>query len=150
MKKHTLVVVDMQSYFPAANSKKTIAKCKDLILQAGKSQSPIIFVEYFECGNTIKSLTKMADSHGDVFFVRKDKDDGSKLVKGIIKGCKLPMNIKVCGVNTDQCVLETIRGLSKTKGIKIEVVAEACNSDNHFYGLEKIKLMKNVKISKGV
>lgn len=139
---YTLVVVDMQSTFEAANNKRVRNNCKREILQAIESNASIIFVEYIGEGPTIPSLVRLTDDYDRVFIVRKSTDDGSREVRKVIKDNKLPnRQIKVCGVNTDCCVADTVWGLAhKIKSAKIEVIPEACNSDNdHTYGLYSLQ-----------
>lgn len=67
---------------------------------------------------------------------------GSREVRRTIKNNRLPMrNIKLCGVNTDCCVLATIYGLNKKlKKSKMQVIAKACNSNyNHSHGLKRME-----------
>src|SRR6185436_16930036 len=102
---YTLVIVDMQATFGAANSRRVRENCKREILQAMESNSPIIFVEYIGQGPTIPSLVRLTDDYDRVFITRKGDDNGSREVRKTIKDNKLPARrVRVCGVNTDCCV----------------------------------------------
>lgn len=139
---YTLVVVDMQTYFSAANDKSVLQNCKNEVAKAMDKGAAIIFVEFIGCGRTIPGLVKLTKYYDRVFIVRKDDDDGSREVRKVIKDNKLPANkIKVCGVNTDCCVLETVLGLNTLmKPSKMKVLAYACNSEyDHTYGLHLLQ-----------
>lgn len=139
---YTLVIVDMQATFGAANSKRVRANCKQEIVKAMESGAAIIFVEYIGQGPTIPSLVKLTDDYDRVFITRKSRDDGSQEVRSVIYNNKLPSHrIKVCGVNTDCCVLKTVYGLEDLMNpSKMKVIASACNSTwDHAYGLLRLQ-----------
>jgi hypothetical protein len=148
---YTLVVVDMQATFKAANNKRVRENCKQEIIKAMDSKAPIIFVEYIGQGPTIPSLVKLTDDYDRVFIIRKNDDDGSREVRKTIKNNKLPSRkIKVAGVNTDCCVLETVCGLNNSmKQTKIEINNKSCNSFSrydHKNGLDFMGKLNNVTI----
>ena len=141
----------MQATFGAANSRRVRENCKREILQAMESNASIIFVEYIGQGPTIPSLVKLTDDYDRVFITRKGDDNGSREVRKTIKDNKLPSRrIKVVGVNTDCCVLETVFGLnSSMRKTKIEINPKACNSFNsacHKSGLDYMATLSNVDI----
>ncbi|SRR5579885_1444967 len=149
---YTLVVVDMQSSFEAANSRRVRENCKREIERAMEAGAAIIFVEYIGQGPTIPSLVKLTDDYDRVFITRKNDDDGSREVRKVIQDNRLPAKrIRVCGVNTDCCVFETVSGLTcKLKSVTLEVVADACNSDyQHLTGLNDMAKMSGVTIRRG-
>jgi nicotinamidase-related amidase len=135
---YTLVVVDMQDTFPASRNRRVRANCKREIMLAMERGADIIFVEYIGQGPTIPSLVRLTDSYHRVFFTRKSTDDGSKEVTKTIKDNRLKSKrIKIVGVNTNCCVLETVSGLSsRMKKSSLEVMAKACNSSSRYYHLD--------------
>lgn len=146
---YTLVVVDMQPYFSAANSRSVIKNCKREIEAAMLKRAAIIIVEFNNCGPSVKSLLNLVDGYDRLHFAHKDTDDGSAEVEKIIKDEGLAAKqLKVCGVNTDCCVQSTVRGLTaRLPNATIEVIGDACNSDfNHLVGLDRMKKMANVSI----
>jgi nicotinamidase-related amidase len=150
---YTLVIVDMQATFNAANSRRVRENCKQEILQAMESNASIIFVEYIGQGPTIPSLVKLTDDYDRVFITRKGDDNGSREVRKTIKNNRLPSRrVRVCGVNTDCCVLETVCGLNRSmKKTTIEISPKACNSFSNFdhkNGLDFMRKLSNVVIKR--
>jgi len=137
----------MQPHFNSAKGKCVIANCLVEIQKAVKNKAHIIFLEYSGYGATSSKLTKGLRNHA--IFVEKDNDDGSNQIQKEVLRHKLPKYFKVCGINTDCCVAQTVKGLTaRFPKSKIEVLADACASDwNHLGGLEEMKRLKgNVKV----
>lgn len=147
---YTLVVVDMQSQFKAANGKRVRENCLREILQAIKDNSPIIFLEWEGYPPTLDDLIlPVKDQYQNYYVKTKVTDDGSAQVESLVYLNRLPKNFKVCGVNTDCCVAATVRGLtSRFEMAIIDVIADACDSDwNHLAGLDRMKKMQcNVNV----
>jgi len=146
---YTLIVVDMQPKFKAANGERVRKGCMREIMKAITSKAPIIFLEYDSdyipggYGPTLKELTKpVVDNY---YIEYKTRDDGSYNVQKLVKKHKLPETFRVCGINTDCCVYETVRGLSLIfDNPNIDVVEDACASDwNHMLGIDSIKQISN-------
>jgi nicotinamidase-related amidase len=152
MKMYTLVVVDMQSNFKAANGQRVRKNCVREILRAIKDNAPIIFLEWEGYPATLEDLTAPVkdDKYKNYYVKTKVTDDGSAQVASLVSQHKLPKDFKVCGVNTDCCVHATVVGLTtRFSKATITVIADACDSDwNHLSGLERLKSAENVKISK--
>jgi hypothetical protein len=150
---YSLVVIDMQKAFTAARRKRVLLNCEKEINKAIKNNCSIIFVEYFNCGKTIKKLTDLTKNYKKTYTVTKNNDDGSPEISCLFKSNRLPAkNIKVCGVNTDACVLDTVCGLSHSNRFSksiIDVIANACDTSyNHEQGLQQISRFayKNVRV----
>jgi nicotinamidase-related amidase len=155
---YSLVIVDMQTGFVAANSRKTLKNCKREIRKAIKDDANIIFVEYNGCGRTIKELTEITDkiAYKKKFVAIKRKNSGAKIILKTMKKNNIPTtkhtNFRVCGVNTDACVLETVEDLARAlrqRSYNIEVILSACNSSySHKDGVSDLKnLAKDFNIS---
>lgn len=133
MASYTLVVIDMQPHFTAANDLKAIVGCAKQIIEAKHAGSNILFVEYSLCGPTHRELTKLVKSYSNATKITKNSDDGSiEVLRALKKKRWTTKNIRVCGVNTECCVWSTIHGLlRRSSESKIEVVKEACATDGY-------------------
>lgn len=150
---YILLVIDIQHTFRASHKKSLRENCKKEIKRAIRNKANIIFVEYKNYGSTIPSIKKMVTSvkYDKSHLVIKESDDGSQELLCFFKHAKLRTNhIKVCGVNTDACVLSTVKSLAKRlKRSKLEILSKACNStynDYHLNGLRNLSHINNVKI----
>lgn len=144
---YTLVVVDMQDTFSAANDARVRLNCSKEITKAMSAKAAIIFVEYSGQGPTLPGLTNLTIGYDLVFTTIKSGNDGSREVESVINDNDLPNdNIKVIGVNTDYCVLETVFGLSENMDpAKLQVIANACWSDyDHHHGLERMSEVSTI------
>jgi nicotinamidase-related amidase len=154
---YTLCVIDMQDYFAAAHRNGVRKACIREIKKAMRNNAAILFVEYNNYGPTIELLTNLTKSakYKKTYHVIKYCDGGGYEVTEFIKKNHLPkLNIRVCGVNTDYCVLATVLGINRRwQDTKIHVVADACDStDSHKDGLRVLANMHpNVRLlrSKG-
>ena len=121
----------MQPDFTAASSLKLQ---KEIPVEINKSQSmgePILIVEFAtDPPNSFRPTFGWITSLiRDKSIVKKYHDDGSD---EIIQFCKQnqisPYEIKLCGVNTEWCVLETAIGLYRKTDAKITVLSDAVAS----------------------
>jgi nicotinamidase-related amidase len=153
---YSLILIDMQKFFAAANSRRVQKGCREAIQQAIVDKAPIILVEYqgYLYKRTVKALTNVINkaNYKYKFVVTKDDDDGADEVYQLLIDYKLPhRKIKVCGVNTDCCVYSTVLGLIKRHKFKsnnIEIISNACGSicnRKHVKGLRELKFI-GVKI----
>jgi nicotinamidase-related amidase len=151
---YTLCIIDMQDFFVRPNT-RVANNCEREIRQAIADRAGILLVEYETCGTTIHQLTKLKEEfpHARIYHVTKTNDDGSyEILNACYKFGLDSSKIKVCGVNTDCCVYQTIIGLiARAPFITIEVVADACNSnwgpDSHYRGIQNIKNLNQCRIS---
>lgn len=145
MSKYALVIIDMQWNFPSSRDARLQTNIIRQIRLAKKKNYPIICLEYIGDGRTIPKIRKELEDYKNKFFFRKNWDDGSDKILSIKN--KLPSKFRVCGVNTDACVFETVVNLSDELCCKIEVLSKSCNSltkNRHYEGLEMLKNIKNV------
>jgi len=141
----------MQGYFKASKQSSVKKNVLKQIALAMKDNAPIVFVEYEGCGSTLPSLTNLPknNSYNNIYKIKKTEDDGSDVIRSALRSNKLPRTyVRVCGVNTDCCIYETVNGLSGAlPKTKIEVVENACGSSHdHNAGIDDMKKMFNVKI----
>jgi nicotinamidase-related amidase len=151
---YTLLVIDLQYEFRAARKKQVLHAARHVIAEALRDRAHVVLVEFSGCGRTSPMLTKVLDNPWCMVpwhVLKKYDQDGSDEVVAYLRGLKLPRKkIRVVGVNTDQCVLSTVVGLSeKLPQSSIEVVSRACNSDSrkgHHSGLEQMAKLRNVQV----
>lgn len=132
MLKKTLVVVDMQPCFEASNDPNTIIAVTNEIMVAKQNNDAIIMVEYDSSGRSHCGFDAILKDYYYKSKITKKNDDGSKEIIRALKRRKFPARIlRVCGVNTDCCVFDTVLGLlNGLKNTKIELVKKACNTDD--------------------
>lgn len=168
-----LVVVDMQPkywYGPKDPDALVVANVQAEVEKAMKKGQAIIFLEYNHYGSTdlrISALVK-DNKYPRAYFATKYTDDGSLQVKQIFKEKNIQATkIKVCGINTAYCVLDTVKGLSPSflDPIKFEiaVLSHACASyvrggdwgeegygdaseEDHVHGLREMDKLEMVRI----
>ena len=143
----------MQEQFKASANKRTQRYCQTEIRKAIKKNVPILFVEYDSCGDTEPSLTSIveASKYKKAYTITKCSDDGSNDILKFMRKNKIPRSdFRICGVNTDCCVRDTVDGLDARigKAFAINVVAKACNSEHsHRLGLdEMVDLSDRVRV----
>jgi nicotinamidase-related amidase len=142
-KSYTLVVVDMQSGFDTSFG--ALNGCIREVQQAVIDKAGIIFLEYHgfygdAYGFTLPQLKALVDGYSRAYYVPKGADDGSiEVVEAIEKYRMSKLHIKVCGVNTDACVLATVQGLiQKCDKVYLQVIADACNGFNNTNGFNSM------------
>lgn len=127
-----LVVIDMQPGYPAALDAVTQWFVKQEIQKQLEQNLPVILVEFdaHEMGETLQPLRDLLAGYKRLKVVSKSQNDGSKEV---IAACRIlsgnnSFSLRVCGVNSDACVLETVQGLSEKLPLtSIVVPQDACN-----------------------
>jgi len=146
---YTFIVIDMQDYFSTSFNSKNIEACKQELRDAVICAAPIVLVEFIGCGRTASSIYDVVDSYRKLHIVRKNTNSGGDKISKYLINNNLPTNqIRLCGVNTDYCVLESVSKLTKLlEKPKIDIVAAACNSSyNHAYGMDRLQKMRHVNI----
>jgi nicotinamidase-related amidase len=132
----TLVVVDMQPEFDAANVPDVIVGVTKQILEAKKKRWPIVIVEYLpkdDIGETHGGLLSLLKGYNKKARIGKVDDDGSlEIVRALRRRKFTEKTLRVCGVNTDCCVAATVLGLLDRIEGEVEVVKDACEWDNNF------------------
>lgn len=127
---YTLVVVDMQDEFDAALNPSVVIGVTKEILRAIKTNSPVLFLEYKNCGPTHRGLLDLVKGYPRKARITKAGDDGSLEAIKAVQRKEWPFrHMRVCGVNTDCCVWSTVEGiLKRTENTQVEVVKEACGT----------------------
>lgn len=158
-----LVVIDMQTKFPASRHQTTLENCAREIKQAMDKHQRILFLEYVDGGETQSKLIELVQcpcdsrsckqSYDRYWVSTKFEDDGSRTILDYLKRIKRSegkVSFTICGVNTDACVRSTVLGLAKRKkDALIRVVKDACHQPKKWkerYPFEKMQKAKNVEV----
>ena len=129
----TLIVVDMQPDFEAAFNPNVVIAVTEQILLAKRNKWAIILLEYAGCYNSHQGYNDLLKGYPKKARISKEDDDGSLEVSQAIRRRKFPFkNLRLCGVNTDACVWETVVGLlNRYEQSRVEVVKSACGWEGH-------------------
>ena len=127
---YTLVIIDMQPNFKAANNPRCVANCVREVKKAIEIGANIIVLEYAQRRNenghkTKYPIRKLVQAYEKGYFITKDDDDGSYAIidTGIFDSEE---HFRLCGVNLGACVSSTARGLRENfPSAQIEVVKDA-------------------------
>jgi len=153
---YTLVVVDMQPDFAASRHPLTLNAVEREVRAARRRGCPVVVLQipYFsprdEVGYrpTHERIMRHLASYRRKQVVEKLQSDGSYqvIVTCARNGFTLE-RFRVCGVNTDICVLKSVQGLSETlPACRITVVADACNSSYEPDCLPVFRFFDNVAV----
>lgn len=144
----TLVVVDMQPYFAASQHPDTLAAVEREIRSAIEREAPIVVLEFEDSGKTHESLMRLLRKYRRLAVRVKTTDDGSAWVTSACRQHGFGMkHFRICGVNTDACVLATVLGLTdRIPDCTVEVVRDACNSNYSTYNWCDYRNRRNVVV----
>lgn len=143
---YTLVVVDMQPSFEAANKPEVIVGVTKEIITAMACKNPVVFVEYCSPDPpTHSSLLSLVKDYELKAKVTKSTDDGSvEVIQALEKNGFYGSHLRVCGVNAEACVMATVNGLlDQMPFAKVEVVPEACGTIKRRFPWRQIKSLCN-------
>lgn len=126
-----LVVIDMQPGYPAAQDTLTQWSVKQEILRHREQNLPILLVEFdaHEMGEIFDCLKEAIKGYDCAKIISKRGDDGSdEILQACLRLGFSTDSLRICGVNSDACVLETVQGLvAKHPTCRITVPQDACN-----------------------
>ena len=128
-----LVIIDMQPGFKASHDALTICAIENQIAAAKSQGLGILVVEYdaHDEGETHRQLMRHLEDYDRTFVVPKSTDDGSEeIFEATIENGLWPEHFIICGVNSDSCLLATVKGLiQRLPTCRITLPQDACNSD---------------------
>ena len=126
MKPRTLVIIDMQPDFSASNDPKTIRHVLRQINIAKRHGWGIIIVEYKGHTPSHDCITDAVADYVRLTTTKKSIDNGCRVVLNAAAKHGYERSLfRVCGVNINACVRETVYSLAK-KAV-VEVMKHACN-----------------------
>lgn len=128
-----LVIIDVQDTFCETDksfpNRDLFSDIKQSLLNAIKSARDngdlIIIVLYENYGAPSAFVKNAIRGYHNKYNVEKSNDDGSSEVHAKLNKLKFSGSLDICGVNTSQCVLDTICGLSDI-GWCVNIIPEAC------------------------
>lgn len=145
---YVLCIIDIQpvGFENALFILKDVLKLvKDAILE----NAFIVVAQFTRCGETHEEIRKELQNYPYKEYLWHNKKDKSNKIREILISRNLFVrNLKVCGVNTEYCVKDTVRGLSKKFTVPIQVIEKSCNgSENHVEeAFRQMKGYKNVDV----
>lgn len=127
----TRIVIDAQPFFDAANTPDFVVGLTAELLQAKQEGAHVLFVEYRDSGRTHQSVLNLLRGYPRKRRLVKQADDGSREIARVLLDHAIPRDVlRVCGVNSDCCVLSTVNGLrGRLPQTQIQVVKSACARD---------------------
>lgn len=147
---YTLIVIDMQPRFSAANEPTIRAGVRKEIINAIANRADIIFAEFVGYGATHSDLYDLVSGkYNRHTTIYKSTDSGAREIQKEINTLGFMVKrFRVVGINTEYCVYSTIAGLkNRFPNTIIELVESGCGSDrSHTEGLAKIRKLETVAI----
>lgn len=141
---YVLCIIDMQPV-GFENSLFILKEVLDLVKEAILEKAFIVVSQFTRCGDTHEEIRQELENYPYKEYLCHKKNNKSNKIREILISRNLFVRkIKVCGVNTEYCVKDTVHGLSKKYRIPIQVIERACNG-NEKYAREALDIMKSYK-----
>ncbi len=146
---YVLCIIDMQ---PVGfdNSNLIVENVIQLVREAIVNKAFIVVAQFKRCGETHINIINEIQTYPYKEYIWHNKNDKSKPIQEILNSLNiLVRQIKVCGVNTEYCVKDTVHGLSKKFHIPIKVIENACHGTDLIIteALHKMRTFyKNVEV----
>jgi len=128
--KQTLVVIDMQPGFEAANDEPTIEQVLVAVKEAKEANLPIFIVQCVpeRYGHTLSCIMEEVDLYDNVHIIEKYCNDGAPGVEKVVNENDLQVSEHVvCGVNIGACVHDTVDTFINEYERDIIILKSACN-----------------------
>ena len=110
------------------NSNFIIENVLQLVREAIVNKAFIVIAQFKGCGETNINIINEIQKYPYKKYVWHNKNDKSRPIQEVLNNLNICVRqIKVCGVNTEYCVKDTVHGLSKKFHIPIKVIEKACN-----------------------
>jgi nicotinamidase-related amidase len=124
---YVLCIIDMQ---PVGfdNSNLIIDNVLQLVREAIVDNAFIVIAQFKRCGDTHVNLINAMQKYPYKEYIWHNKNDKSKPIQEILSSRNIFVRqMRICGVNTEYCVKDTVHGLAKKFHIPIKVIEKACN-----------------------
>jgi len=146
---YVLCIIDMQPV-GFSNSNLIIENVLHLVREAIVDKAFIVIAQFKGCGETHINIINEIQEYPYKEYVWHNKNDKSKPIQEVLKSLNVFVRqMKVCGVNTEYCVKDTVHGLAKKFHIPIKVVEKACNGTDRIIeaALHKMRTFyRNVEV----
>jgi nicotinamidase-related amidase len=125
-----LVVVDMQPGYGKSMTPGVIDAVELLVRKARQADSLVVFLEFCD-EPTLPRLIRQVRAYDQFVVEQKNRCDGSdEVLDACARGLYDTNAFVVCGVDTDDCVLQTAHNLAyQLPGSQVDVVREACGQE---------------------
>jgi len=124
---YVLCIIDMQPV-GFCNSNLIIQNVLQLVKEAVVDKAFIVIAQFKGCGETHINIINEIQHYPYKKYVWHNKNDKSKPIKEALNSLNIFVRqLKVCGVNTEYCVKDTVHGLAKKFHTPIKVIENACN-----------------------
>ena len=144
---YVLCIIDMQP-IGFSNSKLIIENVLQLVREAIVNKAFIVIAQFKGCGETHINIINAIQNYPYKEYIWHNKNDKSKPIQEALKNIFV-REMKVCGVNTEYCVKDTVHGLAKKFHIPIKVIEKACNGTDRIIeeALHKMRTFyRNVEV----
>ena len=155
VKKYALCLIDLQDEFRDSITSGLIENVKKEVSKAVRMNRDIVVVLYRGCGPLIREVANLIRTYPHQHTVWKRDDNGGSEVTAVM--AMRPQHIRVCGVNTDACVGDTVSSMSELfedypqlKRKRIQVVGGGCwtcsGKSRHEYELKNMRRWARVEV----
>lgn len=141
-----LIVVDMQPGYRRSMTSGVLDTVEALVSRAVQADSLVCFLEFCDAP-TYKRLTDRVRRYDQFVIEQKQQCDGSDNVLAACRRGQYEQDaFVVCGVDTFECVQETVLALARQlPEATFEVVMEGCGT-RKVLGWEQFELLPNIKL----
>ena len=146
---YVLCIIDMQP-LGFVNLNLIIENVLQLVREAIVNKAFIIIAQFKCCGETHINIINELQKYPYKEYIWHNKNDKSKLIHEVLNRLDIFVRqMKICGVNTEYCVKDTVHGLAKKFHIPIKVIEKACNGTDRIIeeALHKMRTFyRNVEV----
>ena len=146
---YVLCIIDMQPV-GFCNSNLIIENVLKLVREAIVNKAFIVIAQFKGCGETHINIINEIHKYSYKKYIWHNKNDKSKPIEELLNSLNIFVRqIKICGVNTEYCVKDTVHGLTKKFHIPIKVIEKACNGTDRIIeeALHKMRTFyRNVEV----
>ena len=124
---YVLCIIDMQP-LGFSNSNSILENVLHLVREAMVNKAFIVVAQFKGCGATQITIINALQQYPYKIYLWHTKNDKSKPIQEVLNTLNIFVRrLKVCGVNTEYCVKDTVHGLAKKFQVPIQVIENACN-----------------------